>query len=286
MHVVTPSITLRGSVVSFHQPWVMGILNLTPDSFHDGGAWNNPAAALGQAERMLDEGADMLDLGAQSTRPGAEELGPEAEWQRLEPVLVALKKTQPDAIVSVDTFHAEVARRALAEGADVINDVSGGDADPDMWAVVAQARAPYVLTHMQGTPTTMQDNPTYDDVVHEVVTHLQRRVHAAYQAGVTDVVADVGFGFGKTVAHNYALLDALDQFHELQCPLLAGVSRKSMIQKVLGVDSQRALNGTTALHAWALDRGAHILRVHDVAEAKEAVALHQALVQSRIPDAQ
>ena len=286
MHVVTPSITLRGSVVSFHQPWVMGILNLTPDSFHDGGAWNNPAAALGQAERMLDEGADMLDLGAQSTRPGAEVLGPEAEWQRLEPVLVALKKAQPDAIVSVDTFHAEVARRALAEGADVINDVSGGDADPDMWAVVAQARAPYVLMHMQGTPTTMQDNPTYDDVVHEVVTHLQRRVHAAYQAGVTDVVADVGFGFGKTVAHNYALLDALDQFHELQCPLLAGVSRKSMIQKVLGVDSQRALNGTTALHAWALDRGAHILRVHDVAEAKEAVALHQALVQSRIPDAQ
>ena len=284
MHVVTPSITLRGSVVSFHQPWVMGILNLTPDSFHDGGAWNNPAAALGQAERMLDEGADMLDLGAQSTRPGAEVLGPEAEWQRLEPVLVALKKTQPDAIVSVDTFHAEVARRALAEGADVINDVSGGDADPDMWAVVAQARAPYVLMHMQGTPTTMQDNPTYDDVVHEVVTHLQRRVHAAYQAGVTDVVADVGFGFGKTVAHNYALLDALDQFHELQCPLLAGVSRKSMIQKVLGVDSQRALNGTTALHAWALDRGAHILRVHDVAEAKEAVALHQALVKSRTPD--
>ena len=285
MHVVTPSITLRGSVVNFHQPWVMGILNLTPDSFHDGGAWERPVAALGQAERMLNEGADVLDLGAQSTRPGAAMLGPEAEWQRLEPVLVSLKKAQPGAILSVDTFCAEVARRALEEGADMINDVSGGDADPDMWAVVAQARAPYVLMHMQGTPATMQDNPTYDDVVHEVVTHLQRRVHAAYQAGVTDVVADVGFGFGKTVAHNYALLDALDQFHELQCPLLAGISRKSMIQKVLGVDSQRALNGTTALHAWALDRGAHILRVHDVAEAKEAVTLHQALVQSRTPDA-
>ena len=285
MHVVTPSITLRGSVVNFHQPWVMGILNLTPDSFHDGGAWERPVAALGQAERMLNEGADVLDLGAQSTRPGAAMLGPEAEWQRLEPVLVSLKKAQPGAILSVDTFCAEVARRALEEGADMINDVSGGDADPGMWAVVAQARAPYVLMHMQGTPATMQDNPTYDDVVHEVVTHLQRRVHAAYQAGVTDVVADVGFGFGKTVAHNYALLDALDQFHELQCPLLAGISRKSMIQKVLGVDSQRALNGTTALHAWALDRGAHILRVHDVAEAKEAVTLHQALVQSRTPDA-
>ncbi len=285
MHVVTPSITLRGSVVNFHQPWVMGILNLTPDSFHDGGAWERPVAALGQAERMLNEGADVLDLGAQSTRPGAAMLGPETEWQRLEPVLVSLKKAQPGAILSVDTFCAEVARRALEEGADMINDVSGGDADPDMWAVVAQARAPYVLMHMQGTPATMQDNPTYDDVVHEVVTHLQRRVHAAYQAGVTDVVADVGFGFGKTVAHNYALLDALDQFHELRCPLLAGVSRKSMIQKVLGVDSQRALNGTTALHAWALDRGAHILRVHDVAEAKEAVTLHQALVQSRTPDA-
>ena len=263
----------------------MGILNLTPDSFHDGGAWDKPSAALGQAERMLNDGADVLDLGAQSTRPGAEVLGAEAEWQRLEPVLVALKSAHPDAIVSVDTFHAEVAQRALAEGADIINDVSGGDADPDMWKVVAQARAPYVLMHMQGTPATMQNNPTYDDVVHEVVTHLQRRVHAAYQAGVTDVIADVGFGFGKTVAHNYALLDALDQFQELRCPILAGVSRKSMIQKVLDTDNQHALNGTTALHAWALDRGAHILRAHDVAEAKEVVALHSALVQSRTPDA-
>jgi dihydropteroate synthase len=262
----------------------MGILNLTPDSFHDGGAWGKPAAALGQAERLLEEGADMLDLGAQSTRPGARRVGANDEWQRLEPVLVALKKAQPHAILSVDTFHAEVARRALAEGADVINDVSGGDADPDMWNVVAQNRAPYVLMHMQGTPTTMQDNPNYHDVVHDVVTHLQRRVHTAYQAGVTDLIADVGFGFGKTLAHNYALLDALDQFQELQCPILAGVSRKSMIQKVLHTDSQHALNGTTALHAWALDRGAHILRVHDVAEAKEAVALHQALVQSRTPD--
>lgn len=263
----------------------MGILNLTPDSFHDGGAWDKPSAALGQAERMLDEGADVLDLGAQSTRPGAEVLGAEAEWQRLEPVLVALQRDHPDAILSVDTFHAEVARRALAEGADIINDVSGGDADPDMWNVVAQARAPYVLMHMQGTPATMQDNPTYDDVVHDVVTHLQRRVHAAYQAGVADVIADVGFGFGKTVKHNYALLDALDQFQELQCPILAGVSRKSMIQRVLDTNSQHALNGTTALHAWALDRGAHLLRAHDVAEAKEVVALHRALVQSRILDA-
>ena len=263
----------------------MGILNLTPDSFHDGGAWDNPSAALGQAERMLDEGADVLDLGAQSTRPGAEVLGAEAEWQRLEPVLVALQRDHPDAILSVDTFHAEVARRALAEGADIINDVSGGDADPDMWNVVAQARAPYVLMHMQGTPATMQDNPTYDDVVHDVVTHLQRRVHAAYQAGVADVIADVGFGFGKTVKHNYALLDALDQFQELQCPILAGVSRKSMIQRVLDTNSQHALNGTTALHAWALDRGAHLLRAHDVAEAKEVVALHHTLVQSRTPDA-
>ena len=285
MHLVTPSITLRGSLVSFHQPWVMGILNLTPDSFHDGGAWNKSAAALGQAERMLDKGADVLDLGAQSTRPGAEMLGTDAEWQRLEPVLVALKRDHPNAILSVDTFHAEVARRALVEGADIINDVSGGSADPDMWNVVAQARAPYVLMHMQGTPATMQDNPTYDDVVHDVLTHLQRRVHAAYQAGVTDVIADVGFGFGKTVRHNYALLDALDQFQELQCPILAGVSRKSMIQRVLETDSQHALNGTTALHAWALDRGTHILRVHDVAEAKEAVILHQALVQSRTSDA-
>ena len=187
----------------------MGILNLTPDSFHDGGAWNDTERAVAQAERMLREGADILDLGAQSTRPGAEKIGAQEEWARLYPVLSAVKKAYPDALLSIDTFHASVARRALDAGADLINDVSGGDADPEMWKVVADARAPYVMMHMQGTPATMQANPTYTDVVSDVYQNLQTKLFRAYDAGVTDVIADVGFGFGKTVAHNYALLDAL-----------------------------------------------------------------------------
>ena len=281
MQVLSPSISVRGSLRSFHQTWVMGILNLTPDSFHDGGAWNDTGRAVAQAERMLREGADVLDLGAQSTRPGAEQVGADEEWTRLSPVLIALRNAHPDALLSIDTFHASVARRALDAGADLINDVSGGDADLEMWKVVADARAPYVMMHMQGTPATMQANPTYTDVVSDVYQNLQTKLFRAYDAGVTDVIADVGFGFGKTVAHNYALLDALPEFHALQCPVLVGVSRKSMIQKVLDVQSADALNGSTTLHAWAVDRGAHILRVHDVAEAAEVVKLHKALRESR-----
>ena len=281
MQVLSPSISVRGSLRSFHQTWVMGILNLTPDSFHDGGAWNDTGRAVAQAERMLREGADVLDLGAQSTRPGAVQVGADEEWARLSPVLSAIRDAHPDALLSIDTFHASVARRALDAGADLINDVSGGDADPDMWKVVADARAPYVMMHMQGTPETMQANPIYQDVVSDVYQNLQTKLFRAYDAGLTDVIVDVGFGFGKTVANNYALLDALPEFLALQCPVLVGVSRKSMIQKVLGVSSDDALNGTTTLHAWAVDRGAHLLRVHDVAEAAEVVALHNALRDSR-----
>lgn len=281
MQVLSPSISVRGSLRSFHQTWVMGILNLTPDSFHDGGAWNDTGRAVAQAGRMLKDGANILDLGAQSTRPGAEQVGADEEWARLSPVLAALKQSHPGALLSIDTFHASVAQRALDAGADLINDVSGGDADPEMWKVVADACAPYVMMHMQGTPATMQANPTYSDVVSEVYQNLQTKLFRAYDAGVTDVIADVGFGFGKTVAHNYALLDALPEFLALDCPVLVGVSRKSMIQKVLRTDSDGALNGTTALHAWAVDRGAHLLRVHDVAEAVEVVKLHQALRESR-----
>ena len=259
----------------------MGILNLTPDSFHDGGAWNDTERAVAQADQMLRQGADILDLGAQSTRPGAERISAQDEWARLSPVLSALKKAYPEALLSIDTFHATVAKRALDAGADLINDVSGGDADPDMWKVVAQARAPYVMMHMQGTPMNMQTNPTYQDVVSDVYEKLQTKIFRAYDAGITDVIADVGFGFGKTIMHNYALLDALPEFVALRCPLLVGVSRKSMIQKVLDAKSDAALNGTTTLHAWAVDRGAHILRVHDVAEATEVVKLHSALKQSR-----
>lgn len=275
MQAVSPSIFFRGSDVGFHQPWVMGILNVTPDSFFDGGKHDSLQAAVDHADQMLAAGADVLDLGAQSTRPGAVQVGPDEEWARLSPVLRAIRDRHADAVLSIDTFHPEVAQRALDAGADWINDVTGGtDA---MWKVVAQARCPYVMMHMQGTPATMQDNPSYDDVTADVASALGRKLERAAEVGVTNVIVDVGFGFGKTVEHNFALLQNLESFQSLNRPVLVGVSRKSMIQRVLNVTSDQALNGTTALHAWALDRGAHILRVHDVKEACEVRDLHHAL---------
>ena len=275
MQTPTSSLFMPGSAEGFHEPCIMGILNVTPDSFHDGGKHNSLDAAVAQASRMLEEGADVLDLGAQSTRPGAEQVGAEEEWRRLAPVLRAIQDKHSNTVLSIDTFHPVVAERALQEGAHWINDVTGGN--ETMWQVVADADCPYVMMHMQGTPATMQQNPTYDDVVQDILTALGERVKQATACGVRKIILDVGFGFGKTVAHNYALLQSLDAFRALQHPLLVGVSRKSMIQKVLNVSSDEALNGTTALHAWALDRGAQILRVHDVREAREVRDLHRAL---------
>lgn len=275
MQTPTSSLFMSGSAEGFHEPCIMGILNVTPDSFYDGGKHNSLDAAVAQASRMLEEGADVLDLGAQSTRPGAEQVGAEEEWRRLAPVLRAIQDKHPNTVLSIDTFHPIVAERALQEGAHWINDVTGGN--ETMWQVVADADCPYVMMHMQGTPATMQQNPTYDDVVQDILTALGERVKQATACGVQRIILDVGFGFGKTVAHNYALLQSLDAFRALQRPLLVGVSRKSMIQKVLNVSSDEALNGTTALHAWALDRGAQILRVHDVREAREVRDLHRAL---------
>ena len=275
MQTPTSSLFMSGSAEGFHEPCIMGILNVTPDSFYDGGKHNSLDAAVAQASRMVEEGADVLDLGAQSTRPGAEQVGAEEEWRRLAPVLRAIQDKHPNTVLSIDTFHPIVAERALQEGAHWINDVTGGN--ETMWQVVADADCPYVMMHMQGTPATMQQNPTYDDVVQDILTALDERVKQATACGVRKIILDVGFGFGKTVAHNYALLQSLDAFRALQRPLLVGVSRKSMIQKVLNVSSDEALNGTTALHAWALDRGAQILRVHDVREAREVRDLHRAL---------
>lgn len=281
MQVVSPSISLRGSLVSFHQPWVLGIVNVTPDSFHDGGKNLDLDHAMHTADTMIAQGADALDVGAQSTRPGAPQVGAEEEWRRLEPVLRAIRSDHPHVPLSVDTYHASVAARAIHAGVDIINDVSGGEADLRMWPVVAEAGLPYILMHMQGTPETMQNNPTYDDVVTNVLTHLTSQREAALEAGISDVMVDVGFGFGKTVAHNFALLRELEVFQRIGAPILVGISRKSMIQRVLEVDSEHALNGTTALHAWALERGAHVLRVHDVLEARQAVLLHQAMTTSQ-----
>lgn len=269
-------LNLNGRLMPLDRPRIMGVLNCTPDSFYDGGHHATAAAAVAHGVRMLDAGADLVDMGGQTTKPGAEDIGAATEWERIAPVLDGLLSARPDAAVSVDTFHADVARRALAAGAAFINDVTGGR-DPEMWSVVAEAGAPYCLMHLRGTPATMQDNPTYEDVVDAVYAHLDAGLHAAREAGISDVVLDPGFGFGKTTAHNYALLAALDRLHVLGAPILVGVSRKSMIWRPLCIEPAQALNGTTALHAWALERGAHLLRVHDVAAARETVALHALL---------
>lgn len=263
---------LNGRLLALDRPRVMGILNCTPDSFYDGGRHGEPQGAVAHGLALLEAGADLVDVGGQSTRPGAVDVGVEAEWDRVAPVIEGLLAARPDAAISVDTFHAEVARRALGLGAAMVNDVTGGR-DPDMWPVVAAAGAAYCLMHLQGTPATMQDAPRYEDVVDAVYAHLDAGLHAAREAGISDVVLDPGFGFGKSLTHNYALLDALDRFHVLGAPLLVGVSRKSMVWRPLGSSSEDALNGTTALHAWALERGAHLLRVHDVGPAREAVEL-------------
>lgn len=258
------------------RPAVMGILNATPDSFHAGSRFQREAAVQAGID-MVQHGADLLDLGGQSSRPGAERIGADAEWDRVGPVLEGLKSALPDTPVSVDTFHATVARRALAAGASIVNDISAGTLDPDMPGTVAEFDAPFIAMHMQGTPETMQDRPLYTDVMAEVRGHLEARLKVLHDAGIRDIAVDPGFGFGKTLAHNYALLQGLPELKALGCPLLVGVSRKSMIHKALGIAPADALNGTTALHAWALDRGADILRVHDVREAVECVRLHQYL---------
>lgn len=276
----SPSLlTLRfdGTLMPLDSPRIMGIVNCTPDSFYDGGRHGSDSSQIQHALRLLQQGADIIDIGGASTRPGATPISPEEEWSRLKPVLQGIRARAPHAIVSIDTFHARVAEQALAAGAHMINDVTGGS-DPEMWPVVARFNVPYVIMHIQGTPATMQNAPSYPDgVVFEVYRSLLHKIENAREAGVGDVVADVGFGFGKTLEQNFSLLHDLQAFHELKVPLLVGVSRKSMVYKALKTTPEDALNGTTALHAWALDRGAHILRVHDVKEAAEAIALHRLL---------
>lgn len=264
------SLNVRGTLLPLDRPRLMAVVNCTPDSFYAG----SRGGTVAHATALWDEGADFIDLGGASTRPGATEVSAAEEWERIRPVLEGVLAARPAARISVDTFRAEVARKAVEAGAVLINDISGGTYDPEMYAAVAAAGVPYVLTHVQGTPATMQAAPHYEDVVMEVHKGLGSRLAEAREAGIGDVLLDVGFGFGKTTEHNYALLANLDLFHSLGAPLLVGVSRKSMVYKPLQITPEAALNGTTALHAWALERGAHVLRVHDVAAAREVLTLH------------
>ncbi|HNS16450.1 MAG TPA: dihydropteroate synthase [Bacteroidales bacterium] len=251
----------------------MGILNITPDSFYDGGFYPGISAILDRVEQMITQGAEIIDLGAVSTRPGAAEVPASEEERRLMPVLAEIRKKFPGILLSVDTYRSVVARKAIDLGADMINDISAGRFDRGMIPLVSRERVPYVMMHIQGNPATMQDNPVYQDVVREVYQFFTERIAAATGEGVGDIMVDPGFGFGKTVEHNFQLLARLDRFLTFNRPVVVGLSRKSMINKVLRTRPSEALNGTTVLNTMAVLKGAHILRVHDVKEAAEVVAL-------------
>jgi len=263
---------VKDRLVPIRFPLVMGILNATPDSFH-ADSRVDVDGALRQAEAMLEAGAGLLDIGGASSRPGADEVPVDEELRRVLPVVEAVHARFPEAWLSVDTWRAPVAKAAVEAGAGLVNDIGAGLLDPAMLPTVARLGVPYVAMHMQGTPATMQQDPRYDDVVTEVVHFLSGRLRAAHDSGIADVLLDPGFGFGKTTAHNYALLRALPRLKLLGAPLLVGLSRKRMINQVLGTDPSEALNGTTALNTLALEHGADVLRLHDVREAVEAVKL-------------
>ena len=261
-------------VLSVNNPIVMGILNITPDSFYDGGTLKTDTDILFRVEKMLSEGAAIIDIGAISTRPGANEVSESEELNRLTPVIDLISKKIPGTILSIDTYRSNIAKRAIETGAHIINDISGGNLDPKMFETIATLKVPYIMMHMQGTPATMQQNPQYTDVVADILDFFKVQIIKLNSLGVTDnIVLDPGFGFGKTVEHNFQILKSLQRFSETGFPVLAGLSRKSMVNKVIGTMPENALNGTTALNVLALLNGASILRVHDVKEAVQAIKL-------------
>lgn len=269
------TINIGGRLLSFDRPMVMGILNVTPDSFFATSRCRGEEEIRQRVCRMRCEGADMVDIGAYSTRPGAEDVTPEEELRRLLPAISIVREEWPEAVISVDTFRAEVARCAIEAGADMINDISGGEMDPEMFSAVADMHVPYIIMHMQGTPQDMQRAPHYENLMCEVFRSLGERVELLHEMGVADVIIDPGFGFGKTLEQNYEMMARLGEFRLLECPILVGISRKSMIYRLLDSTPEQSLNGTTALNTIALMNGADILRVHDVKEAVEAVNIYQ-----------
>jgi len=271
------TLNFRGHLRVADRPWVMGIINATPDSFYAGSRATGLAEVLNKAEQMLAEGADLLDIGGYSSRPGAEPVPEEEEHQRVIPVIRALHRRFPSALLSIDTFRARIANEALHEGASLVNDISAGAGDAAMISTVAQHRVPYIAMHMRGTPQTMQQHTQYNDLLADLIDFFHKKMVACRQAGITDVVLDPGFGFAKTTAQNFDLLARLELLHVLRQPLLVGLSRKSMIWRTLNTGPAEALNGTTALHMAALQKGAQILRVHDVKPAREAVVLFEML---------
>lgn len=253
----------------------MGILNVTPDSFYDGGRYKDENAILQRTEQMLQEGATFVDIGAYSSRPGADHIGEDVELARLEPVVDLLIKNFPDIHLSIDTFRSRIAAHCLEAGAALINDISGGDLDPEMMKTIAQFKVPYIMMHMKGTPQNMSAQNQYDDLLTDIRLSFSEKIAKARQLKINDIILDPGFGFSKTRSQNFELLQSLDLFQSFEIPILVGLSRKSMIYKTLETEPEHALNGTTALHMYALKKGASILRVHDVKEAVECVRLFE-----------
>lgn len=265
------TLNLRGKLYSLCEPKIMGILNVTPDSFYAESRTSDEEHIAARVQQLMDDGADMIDIGGYSSRPGADDVSPEEEMNRLRRGLRVVRRLYPEVPISVDTFRADVARMCVEEeGTDIINDISGGMMDRQMFRTVARLGVPYILMHMQGTPDTMQQAPHYDNLRREVMLYFAERIDRLCQMGAKDIIVDPGFGFGKTLEHNYELFHHLDDFNLFNLPLLVGISRKSMIYKLLGGTPQTSLNGTTVLNTIALMKGVHILRVHDVKEAVEA----------------
>lgn len=271
------TINCKGQLIDISTPKVMGILNVTPDSFHDGGQYKDESSILKQVETMLNEGATFIDIGGYSSRPGADFVSENEELNRVVPVVELILKHYPETLISIDTFRSEVAKKSIEAGAAIINDISAGHLDENMIATVGQLSVPYIMMHMKGNPKTMQQQTDYDDLVKDINSYFAERITKAHAAKINDIIIDPGFGFAKTLDQNYELLNHMKLLQIVDKPILAGVSRKSMIYKTLNTTSENALNGTTALHMVALQKGAKILRVHDVKEAVECVTLYNQL---------
>lgn len=279
------SINVGGELIHFSRPAVVGIVNVTPDSFYDGGKLEDKKVLLTLVEKMIKDGASIIDIGGISTRPGAPMVSTKTELERLLPAVKAVRKKFPDIPISIDTFRSWVAVRVIEEiGPIIINDISGGTLDTTMFETVAKLEVPYILTHIQGTPLNMQEDPQYDDVIKDISTYFGEKVKRLTKLGVKDVIIDPGFGFGKTTKHNFELLNRLDSFKVFQLPVMVGLSRKSVVCKTLKVDPENALNGTTVVNTLALMGGADILRVHDVKEAVEAIKIFEELKKTAIQE--
>ena len=267
------TINVKGKLIDLSHPIIMGILNITPDSFYDGGFYNSEKKIIAQVKKMINDGASIIDIGGYSSRPGAEDISVETELSRVLTVIKAIKHKFPETLISIDTFRSEVAKKAVKAGADIINDISGGSLDKKMFNTVSELNVPYIIMHMKGNPRNMIKKTKYEYVLKEIIRYFSKKIHLATKAGIKDIIIDPGFGFAKNVEQNFNILNNLDYLKYLDKPILIGVSRKSMIYKTLEVTPKDALNGSTVLHTISLLKGAKIIRTHDVKEANEAIKL-------------